>query len=399
MTTPGFDPQPCCQDAVAAFAEQFTTVGLCLGDGTPVGIVNRRTDAGLVVQDGWVNLLTGAFAAGPPPVGTGSCGSSLNIQTSDVLCDITTGDGTVHGLVLIAYHYNEDGSISSTDIIDATTGAAYVPVGTVTVCPTDTGVPDNDMQVLCDRQADGSLVPFVRDYRRDVNAIINGFSDYTLNGAPYTVTGTVQSCVPRVSDSAVFCDANGTRFLRTYTYASSGMVQSVSDTTLAGAAFVPVGAVGLCPQTAASADLDFVEELLCDSTGAQFIRRFTLNSATGGVVATADLTLSGAAFVPVGAVSLCPVTTVQPTITAQARALTAGQTWTPGTDVTGTLTALTLTVTSGTAGLVDQNGTGVAGIPAGVVMSWSNDDEGPLLGPQSITANPASAVLVHWTQR
>lgn len=303
MSTPSFDPQPCCPDPVAAFAEEFTTVGLCLGDGTPIGIINRRV-AGTIVQDGWVNLLTGTFSVGAPPVGTTACGGALNIQTSDVLCDITTATGDINGLVLIEYHYNPDGSIGSTDIIDATTGASYVPVGTVTVCPTDTGVPDNDMQVLCDRQADGTLIPLIRDYRRDAVGQIDGFSDYTLAGAPYAVTGTVQSCIPRVSTSQVLCDSTPTRFLRTYTYSSSGAVQAFFDTTLAGAPFVPVGAVGTCV-TPVPADLDFVEELLCDSNATQFIRRFTIDSVTGAVTVTADLTLAGAPFVPVGAVGIC----------------------------------------------------------------------------------------------
>lgn len=460
-TPPAFDPQPCCDgsDPVVTFADQFTSLGLCLGDGTPIGIINRRTDLGLVLQDGWVNLLTGAFTIGMPPVGTSACGSSVNIQTSDVLCDITTGDGVVHGLVLIQYLYAPDGSIDSTLIIDATTGAPYVPVGTVTVCPTDTGVPDNDMQILCDRQADGSLVPFVRDYRRDVNAIINGFSDYTLAGLPYVVTGTVQSCVPRVSDSAVLCDSNGTRFLRTYTYSSSGSVASFADTTLTGGPFVPVGAVGTCPVTATlsspdldfleemlcdgtgtpfirrftinsttgvvtatvdltlagapfvpsgavgrcttpvATDLDFVEELLCDSTGAQFLRRFTINSATGIVLATVDLTLAGGSFVPTGLVGTCPVTLSTPVVNAQGKALAATQSWTPGTDVTGTLTAVSVIVATGTVNIVDQNGTSVPGVPAGSTVTWSNDAEGSLLGPQSITANAASTAFVFWTQK
>jgi len=575
VSTPAFNPQPCCDGSVSAtveMADQFTTVGLCLADGTPIGVINRRTDAAVIVQDGWVNLLTGAFAAGPPPVGTGACGGSLNIQTSDVLCDVTPADGTVHGLVLIQYHYAPDGSVESTAVIDATTGAPYTPVGTITICPTDTGIPDNDMQVLCDRQADGSLVPFVRDYRRNATGQINGFADWTLAGAAYTVTGTVQSCVPRVSDSLVLCDASGTRFLRTYTYGPSGSVQVFTDTTLSGAPFTPTGAVGLCAPAVATdldfveellcdsnatqfirrfainsatgavvsttditlsgagfvpvgtvgrctdavvpdldflqevlcdstgtafirryalnsatgvvtttsdltfagatfvpsgavgrcvqpvaTDLDFLEELLCDSTGTAFIRRFTLNSATGAVtatndltlagvaftpvgtvgrctdpaitslgfveevlcdstgavflrrftvnaatgivVATVDLTLAGAAFVPVGPVGLCPASVSTPTVSAQAKALTATQSWVLGTDVIGTLTSVSVVVATGTANVVDNDGTAVPGVPAGITMSWSNDVEGRLLGPQSITAGAASTVYVFWTQK
>src|SRR4030095_12312869 len=170
---------------VCSGSDVFTTTGLCLADGTPIGIINRRTTGGVVVQGGWGTLLTGAFSVGAPPVGSSACGQTLNIQTSDVLCDIDTGTGTVNGLVLIQYHYASAGSITSTDIINAVTGAPYTPTGTVSICPTDTSPPDNDMQVLCDRQADGSLVPIVRDFHRDAVGTINGFTDYTVSGVPY----------------------------------------------------------------------------------------------------------------------------------------------------------------------------------------------------------------------
>lgn len=277
--------------------QQFTTTGLCLADGTPIGVINRRTPAGVLVQDGWVNLLTGGFSAGAPPVGTSACGQTLNVQQSDVLCDITSADNVVHGLVLIQYHYAADGTVSSTDVINATSGAPYVPVGTITVCPTDTAAPDNDMQVLCDRQADGTLIPVVRDYHRDAVGAINGFTDYTLAGAPYAATGTIQSCIPRVSDSAILCDSAATpnRFLRTYTYNSNGSVSTFFDTTLAGAPFAPTGAVGPC----GTSDSELLS--LCDNNGV-FVRRLLLDSS-GNVVGTADFTIFGTPYVTSGPVT------------------------------------------------------------------------------------------------
>lgn len=432
---------------VCSGTDEFTTTGLCLGDGTPIGVINRRTTGGAVVQDGYVNLLTGAFSAGPPPVGTSACGQTLNVQQSDVLCDITTGDGVVHGLVLIQYHYAPDGTVMSTDVINATNGTPYVPVGTITVCPTDTSTPDNDMQVLCDRQADGSLVALVRDYHRDGVGQINGFTDYTLGGAPYTVTGTVQSCVPRVSSSQILCDSAATpvRFLRTYVYGPTGAVASFTDTTLAGAPFVPTGAIGVCATTVQS-DTDFVEEVLCDSNGTAFIRLFRFNSTTGTLISTTNTTLAGAAFAPVGAVGICgaccpvvvgegctnvgsghytalrlatgtislidsvtgaavaqaniiacPGSTLS-TLTAQHRMVAdADAAWTPGTDVAGTLTSVTYTVISGTATVTDQNGTS-ASVPAGVTATWSVADGNTLTGPQSIDAVGGQTYVV-WTQR
>lgn len=247
-TMNGVTPYTVVGSVTVCATDVFTTTGLCLADGTPIGIVNRRV-AGTIVQDGWINLLTGTFSAGVPPVGTRSCDTSSNIQQSGVLCDITTSTGAVNGLVIIQYHYNPDGSIGSTDVVNATTGAPYTPVGTITVCPTDTAVPDNDMQVLCDRQTDGSLVPLVRDYHRNVTGTINGFTDYTLSGAAYTVTGTVQSCIPRVSESEILCDSATpipNRFLRTYVYGPTGQVSTFFDTTLAGVPFTPTGAISDC---------------------------------------------------------------------------------------------------------------------------------------------------------
>ena len=544
-------------------ADPFSTTGLCLGDGTPISVVTRWNHAtATYVDDGWINLLTGTFSPGAPPAGTRSCGTPLNIQTSDVLCDITPADNVVHGLVLIQYHYNPDGSIASTDVVSATTGAPYTPVGQVTVCPTDTGRPDNDMQVLCDRQADGSLVSFVRDYQRSAVGQINGFSDYTLAGAAYTVTGTVQSCIPRVSEIEILCDGTGVKFVRSYTFAGNGTIASFADTTLAGApftpaapvgacpgdtdsesvilcdsattpnrfvrtyqysasgtisgftdttlagapftptgavqvcptattdaesfilcdsasptpnrfvrtytytatgavagftdatlaggAFVPTGAVGVCATTVQS-DTDFVEEVLCDSNGTAFIRLFRFNSATGALISTTNTTLAGAAFTPVGTVGLCanccpqvvgegctntgsghytairatngtitlidsvsgatvtsgqivgcPAATVSPssvTLTAQGRLIAdADAAWTPGTDVVGTLTSVTMTILSGTANVVDQSGTTLNGLPAGYTATWAAEDHSTLSGPQSIDAIGGNTVVI-WTQK
>lgn len=449
-TLNGVTPYVVVGPATVCVTDIFTTTGLCLGDGTPIGIVNRRTAAGTVVQDGWINLLTGTFSAGPPPVGAQACGQNLNVQTSDVLCDIDTGTGTVLGLVLIQYNYNPDGSIASTDIINATTGAPYTPTGTITVCPTDTSVPDNDMQVLCDRQADGSLVPFIRDYTRNAVGTVSGFTDYNLAGAAYTVTGTVQSCIPRDVESLVLCDSTSptpVRFLRTYVYSGAGLVTGFTDTTLAGAPFTPTGAVQVCAQTVQS-DTDFVEEVLCDGNGTAFIRLFRFNSTTGALISTVNTTLAGAAFVPVGTVGTCanccpsvvgegctntgsgrytairatngtislidsvtgaavlqanivtcPSDDVVKTLTAQARTLTNATPWTPGGDVAGTLTSLTVTGTAGLWDMVDSNGTALTGLPAGLTLTWEVEDDNTLTGPTSVTPQAGATVIAHWTQK
>lgn len=424
------------------------SLGLCLGDGTPIGVLYHVSDDTHVpVRDGWINLLTGAFSTGAPPPGTMSCGQNLNVQTSDVLCDIDPGTGEINGLVLVQYTYNPDGTIASTELINAVTGAPYVPTGNVTVCPTDTSTPDNDMQALCDVQANGTLVPFIRDYRHDVNGVIVSVTDYTLAGTPYTVTGTVGSCIPRDVESLILCDATPTRFLRTFVYNSAGSVQSFTDTTLAGAPFTPTGAVGVCATTV-QADTDFVEEVMSDANGTCFLRLFRFNSVTGALISTTNTTLAGAAFTPVGAVTAgcgtccpqvladdlctntgsgqasairaangtvtlidsvtgatvtqaniipCPDQVAFNPVNAQMLSLADTQAWTSAL-VTGVATSVTMTVISGTATVVDSNGTGTPGLPAGYSATWEHSNEGVLTPPQSITANGGTTVIV-WTQR
>ena len=434
--------------ACSASCDPVTTTGLCLADGTPIGVVTRRDcDTGVLTQDGWINLLTGAFTAGAPPAGTMSCSTSQSVQVSGTFCDVD-GNGDVVGLVLIEYHYGPDGTIESVRLVDATTGATYVPVGTITTCPAGADQPEQDIAVLCDVNA-GVSTPFVRDFRRDENGAVIGFTNYTLVGAPYAPTGTVGVCQGRDSESVILCDsaANPNRFIRTYTYNPAGAVAGFTDTTLAGAPFVPTGAVGVCAQTVQS-DTDFVEEVLCDSNGTAFIRLFRFNSTTGVLISTTNTTLAGAAFAPVGAVGVCsdccpnvvgegcsntgsgrytairaangtitlidsvsgatilaanivpcPDDNTVRTLTAQARVLTNGTPWTPGGDVVGTLTSLTVTGTSGLWDLVDANGTALTGLPPGLTLTWNAEDDNTLTGPQSVTPQAGATVVANWTQR
>lgn len=438
-----------CADAM----DPMATTGLCLADGTPIAVIVRRNSVtGVVTQDGWVNLTTGAFTAGAPPVGVVACGESRSIQVSGTFCDVD-GNGDVLALVLIEYTYNPDGSIASVRLVNATTGATYVPTGTITTCPTGTPQPDQDLEVLCDVVA-GVPTPFIRDYRRDENGAVVATSDYTLAGAAYAPTGTVALCsAGGDSETVVLCDSAAVpnRFLRTYTYTPAGAIAGFTDTTLAGAPFAPTGAVAVCATTV-QADTDFVEEVLCDANGTSFIRLFRFNSTTGALVSTTNTTLAGAAFAPVGAVGLCsdccpqviadelctntgsgrgtavratngtvtlidsvsgatitaaniiacPDETVVPstvTLNAQGRLVAdADAAWTPGTDVVGTLTSVTMTVLSGTATLTDQSGTVLAGLPAGYSATWTAEDHSTLLGPQSIDAVGGQTAVI-WTQK
>lgn len=301
-----------------------------------------------------------------------------------------------------------------------------------------------------------TTTPFVRKLIQDVAGAVTSVVDLTLDGDPYIVGGTAGICEPAAqepeepapdSESFVLCDATPTRFLRTYTYTAAGAVAAFTDTTLAGAAFAPVGAVGICT-TQTATDFDFDQVVLCDVNGTAFIRRFTFNSQTGAVTATVNLTLAGAAFAPVGAVGLCsdccpqvigsgctntgsgfytairavtgtitlidsvtgaavaaanivpcPDDATVQTLTAQGRVLTDTTPWTPGADVVGTLTSLTLTGTTGLWDVVDASGTNLTGLPAGLTLTWEADDDNQLTPPQSVTPQAGSSVVAHWTQR
>ncbi|MDX2643494.1 hypothetical protein PV341_07875 [Streptomyces sp. PA03-1a] len=179
------------------------TLGLCLADGTPIAVLITRDCDGATTQDGWLNLTTGTYSAGAPPVGAQACGDSRAFELAGLLCDVDPGTGDVLGLVLVEYEYNPDGSLASVRLVDPATGNTYTLQGDLTVCPggAAANAADQDLTVLCDVQPDGSSVPFVRDFRRDpASGAVTGHTDYGLDGAPYTVTGTVGVCSPAGPD-------------------------------------------------------------------------------------------------------------------------------------------------------------------------------------------------------
>ncbi|MFD8509705.1 hypothetical protein ACFV27_00965 [Streptomyces antimycoticus] len=187
-------------------AEQTTpaaTLGLCLADGTPIAVViTRGCDTSTVTQDGWINLATGAWSAGAPPAGAQACGDSRAFELAGLLCDVLA-DGTVAGLVLVEYEYAPDGSLASVRLVDPGTGDPYTLQGELSICPAGAAAAgaDLDLTVLCDTLSDGTVVAFLRDYRRDpASGQITGHTDYGLDGTPYTPAGTVGVCQPQTAE-------------------------------------------------------------------------------------------------------------------------------------------------------------------------------------------------------
>lgn len=443
------------------------------------------------------------------PVGpVGLCpDSSLDTEVVE-LCDVQAGGAVVPFLRVLTY--NEAGTLVVASDQDGN-GLPYVPTGSVTVCASV----DIFEHVLCDSTG----ATFIRRFVLNGGTLVAS-GDVTLDGlTPFAPVGAVGECGPTTVDNGLdveveqLCDANGARFLRKYVYnADTGVFASITDTLLDGTTafapvapvggctvaatvefdeellvlcdsaaptpnrflrrysynattqalvvtntaldgitpFVPTGAVQVCPQVVAT-DLDFLELVLCDSNSNQFIQRLTFNSTTGAVTNTTNTTLTGGAFAPVGAISLCstccPVvldefcTNVGSTLGVSIRnpngsislidavtgaAITAanrvtcpaangnlpatvaadhfdvvpGTPWTPAAIPAGRrLVGLSYTVVAGTVTTVDATGaTAIAGIPAGYNADWSvSDDRETLTPPASITAAPLSRAIVTMT--
>lgn len=178
--------------------DPIAALGTCLADGTPIAVLLKQDCATASSElEGYVNLLTGAFTAGPLPDGTQPCGRP-SVQVVGPLC-VTVGD-VVTATVAIQYRYGPDGEVVSTALVDTVTGAVYVPpAGAVVgaclappvVVPPFPDVPAAaDALMLCDDNG-----PFVRDFSR-LDGIVTAVRDYTLAGAPYAPVGSVGLCEP-----------------------------------------------------------------------------------------------------------------------------------------------------------------------------------------------------------
>lgn len=317
------------EEECASPTTPLATTGLCLADGTPIATVATRDCDGVVSTDGWINLLTNTYTAGQPPAGARACGETSAFDVSGVLCDVNES-GDVLGLVLIEVERGTDGEITGTRLINAADGSEYTLQGELTVCPSGVEQPEKDLIELCDLTDDGegtTATRFLRDYTRDENGAIVGYTDYTLDGQPYTPSGEVASCddVPAPEEPAQperalirLCDSvdegedtTVTVFVRDYERDDTGAIVSYSDYDLDGQPYTPVGEIGACEEAldVPTREHDLVR--LCDTIDAgedvetvEFIRDYE-RDPNGQIVGHSDYTLDGLPYEPQGEVGQC----------------------------------------------------------------------------------------------
>jgi hypothetical protein len=378
---------------VVGGCDPVTSTGLCLPGGVPIAVTLRRDcDTGALTLDGYINLLSGVFAPGPPPVGTVACGAGESVQVSGTFCSVDTVSGDVLALVLIEYTYGPDGTIESTRLVNAVDGTTYVvPVGaSITTCPAGVDAPDSDGLALCD---DNGI--FLRDFRRDENGTLVSYSDYTLTLAPYVPVGTVRVCTPDCcpQPAAQVCLSNG--HAGVVVLGDGGSLSYVDVVT--GLPFV-VGDIVACDPLL---DRDPVPLCYVGPGGVddvrQFLRHFTYTH-DGTVTGYTDTTLDGGALVVApGAAFACDL--LRPRTYAEAFHVVSGTPWTYAALATGfELESVTVAVTAGSV-TVDGSGTNPAvTLGVGSSMSWTRaPGASVLVGPTSITAAPGGQALVNYT--
>lgn len=188
--------------------------GMCLTDGTPIAVISTRTKDGAWVRTGWLNLATGGFTAGRPPASAAPCDTSTGGEATlagvhvESWCDVD-GDGNLLSPVLAKYQADDTGAIVDVEFLTPG-GEPYEVQGTLGVCNPEPGSSSRELVRLCDTTGSGEdteVVVFLRDYERNADSTIAGYTDYTLDGQPYTPTGVVSSCDTTNADGDGGCDS------------------------------------------------------------------------------------------------------------------------------------------------------------------------------------------------
>lgn len=176
--------------------------------------------------------------------------------------------------------------------------STYVPVGATRACEASPAFVGEF--ILCDEN--GS---FIRKYMQDINGNVLNLTNLTLAGQPYTPVGTVENCNTTSGNTVaefILCDDDGS-FLRKYYQDETGAVIAIVNLTLDGNPYNPVGTVNLCELSVNFTKPHFAEFILCDDNG-HFLRKFRQDD-TGAIVEVLNFTLEGTSYTPVGTVERC----------------------------------------------------------------------------------------------
>lgn len=243
-----------------------------------------------------VDLRTGA-TIDPDTVSIIDCPCCENTVTLGPVCYAlnATPAVIVHGFLV----RNQDGTISLYD----QTGTLVSDPYTIADCPlTELDPPALDVELVC-ASFGGTNVPAFRREVIDAEGTTT-VTFLSVDGVTFVPDAwTPGPCDPRDVETYVLCDFtdpdNPVPFLRQVNYLANG--DASTDMQLDGV--TPYGTQVLdarpCPDGCGTTVL----KQLCDSNG-PFLRRFTFD-CDGVVAGTANLTLAGAPYVPVGTVAVC----------------------------------------------------------------------------------------------
>ncbi|WP_405893706.1 hypothetical protein OG272_15700 [Streptomyces sp. NBC_00104] len=200
------------------------TVGLCLADGTPIAVIITRDCTGIVTQDGWVDLTTGAYTPGTPPADTGPCDTTCVDTVCVQRCDDTDGDGAADVTYNELWCVRMDGTTELVLTYQGDPSEPYTPVSPVDC---EYGCVETATYQLCD---DTGM--FLR--RITIGAGQHIVEDLALDGlTPHTVVGTVGACAgdgspceePTTPTATVgLCLADGTPIAVVITRDCTGLV-------------------------------------------------------------------------------------------------------------------------------------------------------------------------------
>lgn len=338
------------------------------------------------------------FDPQPCTDGGGGGGTAGDDTELEILCDATPTP------FLRQYLYSPTGTLLGTSDTELDGTTPFVPVEPVSSCqasgggtvPTPAQLRNEAAFILCD----ATPTRFVRTYVRDGAGVLTATVDSTLAGAPFVPVAPVTVCMETVSVSGPVT-VNGNVGITGQPISVDIDGQPVSVTGAVSIAGQPV-AVTISGQPVSVTGNVGITGQPISVTGGPVSVTGTVG-VTGPVTVTGNVGITGQPISVTGAVSITgqPVavtnTPVTPTVTAQHFEATPGTPWTPAS-LGGTCTSLTYTVLTGTANVVDSNGTSITGLPAGYSATWDNTTEGTLTPPSAITS-VGGRVIVHWTEK